>query len=103
MMPHQIYCDYLEDKGIDCRLLRSIKPEIELCYEFIEQEDGDNEYHADECDGSGDGCAWGNYGAYTGDGGHVYEDYDMYTELYDEVYNSGWIDVTGIIAPYHGS
>lgn len=22
MMPHQIYCDYLEDKGIDARLLR---------------------------------------------------------------------------------
>lgn len=22
-MPHQIYCDYLEDKGMDCRLFRT--------------------------------------------------------------------------------
>lgn len=27
MIPHQIYCDYLEDRGIDCRFLRIIESE----------------------------------------------------------------------------
>lgn len=31
MIPHQIYCDYLEDKGIDCRLLRTIDLESLVC------------------------------------------------------------------------
>ncbi len=81
--PHQIYCDYLEDKRIDCRLLRV---EEELQGGFITNpnstimnncsNDGNGysfmRQHPDN-DGSGygfpDGSGWGyGYGIYNGEG-----------------------------------
>lgn len=38
MIPHQIYCDYLEDKGVDTRLLRTQESEGVYIVNSIEVE-----------------------------------------------------------------
>lgn len=63
MMPLQIYCDYLEDKGIDTRLLRTQESEglyiNSICHAWSGFEDGFEPF--------GDGYSW-SYGNTLGDG-----------------------------------
>lgn len=60
MIPWQIYCDYLEDKGIDCRIFRSLEPSVfnvSVFEGFPMSSMTEDSY----------GCGWGN-GWYNGDG-----------------------------------
>lgn len=90
MIPHQIYCDYLEDKGVDTRLFRLMERESlivtgcpqEIYHNPFIRANGDGigtslEYDASSGYGdgletwnygTGDGDGWGDGGLVTGDG-----------------------------------
>ncbi len=94
MMPHQIYCDYLEDKGIDCRLLRieegnTTITNFKIDYPFDIDSYGDG---VSVGDGLGDGrsnCNCDEYGWGCGDGGEFFFYKDEY--FYDDYgYNEGY-------------
>lgn len=62
MLPHQIYCDYLEDKGWDCQLLRTQEDKgltltgINDLYEMTHYESAGEGYG--ESNGNGFGNGW---------------------------------------------
>lgn len=75
MMPHQIFCDYLEDKGIDTRLLRIVEGEgltlqsnkIDRQYHWRQNyfENGDGKCNSVYTNGDNDTAGYGNF---SGDG-----------------------------------
>lgn len=80
-MPHQIWCDYLEDKGIDTRLLRIEEPEVDLLvYSTVTRPDYEDRYGSYYSivfpDGNGHGYGFG-------DGVSLYAKYEFLSRLQD--------------------
>jgi hypothetical protein len=75
MMPHQIYCDLLEDRGVDTRLLRTQEPEGYIITTLPSRIDGYGSGYSS--DTLGNGCG-DNRGIVNGYGYNGYGDGDGY-------------------------
>lgn len=88
-MPFEIWCDYLEDRGVDTRLLRSAPTEMEVCYHhYYSSDDNDGGLNGNwgaDFGGDGDG-----YGFGSGDGGTLCQGY---TPLFNQIRPNALLDV----------